>query len=120
MKMAMFKDDNGGDEATDVEMNIMQRAVATTKSECVLAAALLTLFFYGNMTQKCFNMLLKLVNIISAIKVPTTYDRLLPLLAVKNEKILIDYKKRFYCETFYKSFDQSDRFQRGCTICKSM
>lgn len=94
--------------------------IRRASSNVELAAALLTVFFNGHMTQSCLNMMLKLVNIISDIKVPTRFDSLLSLILKNTDQNYIGFDKRWYCEVCYKLIEQpQNRFQRSCSMCKS-
>ena len=95
--------------------------IPTLNNETELAAAIMTVFFYGNMTQKAVNLLIKLINIISVVQVPSKFDNVLSIL-LKNSKLdETNYEKRWYCETCFKLCEvaKENRFQRDCNTCKS-
>ena len=86
-----------------------------------LAAAILTVFFYGNMTQRGANLMIKLINIVSIIQVPTRFDSILSNFMAQNKLDGIGHEKRWYCEVCYKlcTMTKDDRFKRSCDTCKS-
>jgi hypothetical protein len=87
-----------------------------TKDE--LAAAFLAAFFNGKITQSSLTDFLQLSNIISPIKLPTTFDGLIKV--VNGEKPNLMVNKTWYCSIcLEKTTKLDDRFQRACKKCKS-
>ena len=84
-----------------------------------IAAALLTVFFNGRLTQHAFNLQLKFLNTFTPLKVPCQFDTLLnkikPLKTTTEE-----YSKIWYCIVCSKKYDQLEyRTQTRCEKCKS-
>ena len=86
-----------------------------------LVVAILTVFYKGKLTQTALRLILKLINIVSPIKVPTTFDGLKGVL-MENEQKELSFNKTFYCDMcFTKSNvkEMENRFERACNKCKS-
>jgi hypothetical protein len=84
-----------------------------------LAAAFLAYFYNGTRTsQSSLSDYLKLSNISSPIKLPTTFDGLSSLLINKTTKL--KYVKSWFCCFCLKTIDKlNDRYQRNCPTCHS-
>ena len=83
-----------------------------------LAAAYLTLFFKGKLTQSALSTAIELSNIKSSIKLPTSFDGLLNIITKK--KNLVEYEKTWFCGYCLKLIGRLDnRFQRACSNCNT-
>jgi hypothetical protein len=89
-----------------------------------LAAAYLTLFFKGKLTQSALSVTIELANITSSVKLPTSFDGLVNKIIKKNPKNKernLDYDKTWFCGYCIKltTVLERDRFQRECINCGS-
>jgi len=73
-----------------------------------LAAAYLTLFFKGKLTQSSLSTAIELSNITSPIKQPKNFDGLLNIITKK--KTSIEYKKTWFCGHCLKLITSNFRF----------
>ena len=97
---------------------------AFTYTEEELAAAYLTLFFKGKLTQSALSVTIELANITSSVKLPTSFDGLVNKIIKKNPKNKernLDYDKTWFCGYCIKltTVLERDRFQRECINCGS-
>jgi hypothetical protein len=87
-----------------------------TKEE--LSAAFMAAFYNGRSTQSSLADYLKLANIFSPIKIPTTFDGLKRLIQGKTTDL--DFNKTWFCGTCLKMIKiLNNRFQRTCDVCKT-
>ena len=83
-----------------------------------LASAYLSAFYSGRTTQSSLSDYLKLSNITSQIKLPTSFNGLRDIVMGKNE--LLTYSKSWYCKNCVKTFQTLDsRHQRLCKFCST-
>lgn len=98
------------------DISVLLQKTDITKEE--LAAAYLTLFFESKITQEALTTIIKLSNITSAIKLPTSFDGLLNILT--NKDILVDYQKSWFCGNCLKHISSLEsRLQRICLKCNT-
>ncbi len=104
------------DNNFDTEMNSFFTNGEILKED--LAAAYLAAFYSGKTSQTSLTDYLKLSNIYSQIKLPTTFDGLKNL--VQGKSCDFQYDKTWFCGICLKSFKSlSTRFQRSCNVCKT-
>jgi len=83
-----------------------------------LAIAYLSAFFNGHSTQESLSDFIKLSNLTSHIKLPTTFEGLSNLVIGKANNL--HFKKTWFCDICIKPFENTDnRLQRSCNVCKS-
>ena len=83
-----------------------------------IAAAFLAAFYNGRTSQSSLTDYLKLSNIYSTIKLPTSFDGLRNL--IKDDTSELNYEKTWFCGTCQKLIaNLNNRFQRSCAICKT-
>jgi hypothetical protein len=83
-----------------------------------LAAAYLAAFFNGRTSLQSLNDYLKLSNIYSPVKLPTTFNGLKNLISTNTDNLI--YEKSWFCGTCLKHFTQLiSRLQRTCEYCKT-
>lgn len=88
------------------------------KSSEHLAIAYLVAFYNGNITQKSFEDFLKLNNIASAIKLPTSFDGIVNLLLGK--RYYLNYNTTLFCSYCSKIIKNlTNRWQRSCESCNN-
>ena len=112
--------ENTEDECNDQNHNLdFSDLIITediTKDE--LAAAYLTLFFDAKVTQTALATTIKLFNITSSIKLPSSFDGLLNILVNKSD--LLDFKKTWFCGCCLKLITAlENRSQRLCSKCNT-
>jgi len=87
-------------------------------TEEALAAAYLSAFYNGRTTQSSLADYLKLSNLTSQIKLPTTFNGLRNLVMGNHEQLT--YSKSWYCSNCMKIYDKlSNSHQRLCTVCNT-
>ena len=87
-------------------------------NEQELSAAFLAAFYNGQITQSSLSDFLKLANIFSPVKIPTTFDGLKRIIQGKRPDLT--YTKSWFCGTCLKKFSRlNDRLQRNCEFCKT-
>jgi len=102
----------------DYELNNMIRDAEINKEE--LSAAFLAAFYNGQTTQSSLSDFLKLANIFSPIKIPTSFDGLKHIIQTKTKSPDLTYVKSWFCGTCLKKLTKLDsRLQRNCDICRS-
>ena len=81
------------------------------------AAAYLTLFFKGKLTQTALATAIELSNITSSVKIPTSFDGLLNI--ISNKANLAEYDTTWYCGFCLICIPDKDlpAFQRECSVC---
>ena len=86
-----------------------------------IACAVLSSYFYGNLTQKALSAQMELINLLSENKIPKTLEGLLDVLADTNEANMniIDYDKKWFCINCYDYVLLGNKSQRSCLKCKS-
>ena len=113
---------NDDDEFVDNLLKVIEESSESSniddKTEKIeIACALLATFFSGKMTQHALTLVLKLINIINNIQLPSCFDDITKLILNNdNDKIL--YKKIWYCSACNKQITIDNRFQRICNFCK--
>jgi hypothetical protein len=83
-----------------------------------LACAYLTAFFSGRTSQTSLSDFLKLSNVTSTIKLPTSFNGLRDI--IMSEKQILTHEKSWHCINCMKTFDKlNHRLQRTCSNCKT-
>ena len=83
-----------------------------------LAAAYLAAFYNGRTSQQSLSDYLKLSNIYSPIKLPTTFNGLKSLISKNTDNL--PYEKSWFCGTCLKHITElTHRLQRECENCKT-
>ena len=110
-----LNENKSNDSFTD-EMNILLNDENISEED--LAAAYLTSFYNGRVSQKSLKDFLAIGNFRSSIKLPTSYDGLISLLNMNDKKV--QYEKSWFCSVCQTVFNELDnRFQRLCAKCKT-
>lgn len=105
------------DYDTDLTTQTNKRVKYTNEiSREDLAAAYLTGFFDGRITQSTVSNFLSISNITSEVKLPTSFDGLINLLiGTANYK---KFKKAYYCSNCLSTIETlNSRYQRVCEKC---
>jgi hypothetical protein len=111
-----FNETDNVDEQTQKIQDCVDEVFMHFSEEEEIAAALLTIFYCGGLTQFCLAMVTRLFNILSKFKVPTTFDGLSNLLHKKSDKHE-EYSKKWFCKICQVEVTIQDRFQRDCKTC---
>ena len=89
------------------------------KTEKELLIATLIVFFKEAFTQGSYKTIADLMNMVSVIKVPNTFNSLYKrLFSITGDSL--EFNKIWYCEVCFKKVEKLEhRFQRMCVKCKS-
>ena len=82
-----------------------------------LCAAALVFFFSGKMSQSQFSVATKLINLVSNIKMPTSFDNVKKHICLNSED-KIKYEKYSFCSKC-SLIIQTTRYQRRCVNCNN-
>ena len=81
-------------------------------------AALIAMFFGGNLTQTAFNIVVEFLNTSDARSLPKSFDQIADFF-LKSLNVSINYRKIFYCSNCRNSFERLEYSkQRICSTCK--
>ena len=112
----MPNDTGNLNEDLNCELNNFLKDGAISQAE--LSAAFLAAFYNGQTTQSSLSDFLKLTNIFSSVKVPTTFDGLKRIIQGKTPDLT--YTKSWFCGTCLKKSSQlNNRLQRNCDKCRT-
>ncbi len=92
--------------------------LTTCDSKLEQCAALLAMFFGGNLTQTAFNIVVQFLNSSKAMSLPKTFDQVADFF-LKILNVATKYQKIYYCSNCRSSFETLEYSkQRICTTCK--
>ena len=101
-------------ESNDDNQKLFEMNLNEEHSKEDLAAAALSFFFAGKMTQEHFSKCMKFFNLTSKIKIPTTFSSLKKLITDQAESI--SFEKQLFCKNCNEHV-QYKRYKRNCEHC---
>jgi len=100
-------------ETINSESSNLNELENNEQNEKFICASLITLFFDSNLTQSALKKVIELMQLLTPIKLPKTFDQLLSKLETEN----LAYNKIWYCQNCNDEVELARNKQRNCLKC---